>query len=182
MKLVGVSGSLIGSKTSKAVFEVLQAAKAIDPSIEIELIDLKDYEVEFVKGTPLSYYNNDTVKVVNTVSTADFLVIGTPIYQASIPGALKNLFDHMPMDVFKNKVTGMITTAGTDKHFLVQEFQLKPILTYLKGVVPSANVFVHNNDFNENNEITNPEVNNRIRLLADEMIFLQKSLSGRDKN
>lgn len=89
MKLVGISGSIIGSKTAKAVNEVLNAAKAIDQDLEVELINLKDYEVEFVKGTPLSSYNQDTIKVVNTIQSADFLVIGTPIYQASIPGVLK---------------------------------------------------------------------------------------------
>ncbi|PLR95538.1 NADPH-dependent FMN reductase [Bacillus sp. T33-2] len=177
MKLVGVSGSLIGEKTSKAVHEVLQAAKAIEPSISTELVDLKEYEVEFVKGTPLSYYNADTVKVVNTVLSADFLVIGTPIYQASIPGALKNLFDHLPMDAFKSKVTGMVTTGGTDKHYLVMEYQLKPILTYLKGIAPLGNVFVHNSDFDVHNEIVTADVNSRIKKLAEEMIYLQKGIS-----
>ncbi|WP_175638618.1 NADPH-dependent FMN reductase [Metabacillus schmidteae] len=179
MKLVGVSGSLIGSKTPKAVYEVLMAAKSADPTIEIELVDLKEYEVEFVNGTPLSYYNDDTIKVVNTIQNADFLIFGTPIYQASITGALKNLFDHLPIDAFKSKVTGMITTGGTDKHFLVTEYHLKPILSYLKGVVPVGNVFVQNDDFNEENEIKNAEVIGRINKLAEEMILLQKALNGK---
>ncbi len=177
MKLVGVSGSLIGSKTSKVVYEVLTAAKSTDPKIEIELLDLKDYEVEFVKGTPLSSYNDDTIKVVNTIQSADFLIFGTPIYQASITGVLKNLFDHLPIDAFNSKVTGIVTTGGTDKHFLVTEYHLKPILSYLKGTIPVGNVFVQNDDFNENNEIKNVEVISRIQKLAAEMIFLQHALN-----
>lgn len=176
MKLVGISGSLIGSKTSKVVYEVLMAVKTADPTIEIELIDLKDFEVEFVKGAPLSYYNEDTINVVNTIQNADFLVFGTPIYQASITGVLKNLFDHMPIDAFKSKVTAMVTTGGTDKHFLVTEYHLKPILSYLKGVVPVGNVFVQNDDFNEENEVKNKEVSSRIQKLAKEMLLLQKAL------
>ena len=177
MKLVGISGSLIGSKTSKVVYEVLMAVKTADPTIVIELIDLKDFEVEFVKGTPLSYYNEDTINVVNTILNADFLVFGTPIYQASITGVLKNLFDHMPIDAFKSKVTAMVTTGGTDKHFLVTEYHLKPILSYLKGVVPVGNVFVQNDDFNEENEVKNKEVSSRIQKLAKEMLLLQKALN-----
>ena len=42
MKLVGISGSLIGSKTAKAVNEVLVAAKSLDPAIQVELIDLRE--------------------------------------------------------------------------------------------------------------------------------------------
>jgi len=178
MKLIGISGSLVGTKTAKAVYEVLAAAKSADSSIDTELIDLKEYEVEFVKGTPLSYYNEDTIKVVKAVLSADFLIIGSPIYQASIPGALKNLFDHLPVDAFKGKVTGIVMTGGTEKHFLVAEHQLKPILSYLKGLIPTTNVFVHNDDFNEDNEIDSKEVSARIKNLASELIALQKGYAG----
>ncbi|WP_456276126.1 NADPH-dependent FMN reductase [Bacillus sp. AK128] len=179
MKLVGISGSLTGSKTAKAVVEVLHAAKKIDPSIQTEILDLKDYEVEFVRGTPLSYYNEDTITVVNKILSADFLVIGTPIYQASITGALKNLLDHLPTDAFKSKVTGIVSTGGSQKHFLVTEYQLRPILTFLKGSVPNGNVFVHNDSFNEDNQISDKDVEERIQKLANEMIHLQKFLSGK---
>jgi len=177
MKLVGVSGSLIGTKTSKMVFDVLSAAKKVDPTIETELVDLKDYEVEFVKGTPLLYYNEDTITVVNKILSADILLFGTPIYQASISGVLKNLLDHFPTDSFKSKVTGIVSTGGSHKHFLVSEYHLRPILTFLKGVVPTTSVFVHNEDFNDDNEIVSNNVLNRMQTLAEEMISLQKSLS-----
>ncbi|EOR27147.1 NAD(P)H-dependent oxidoreductase [Cytobacillus oceanisediminis] len=174
MKLVGISGSLIGSKTAKAVNEVLVAAKSLDPAIQVELIDLREYEMEFVNGAPLSYYNDDTIKIVNTILGADALVIGTPVYQASITGVLKNLFDHLPVDAFKSKVTGMVITGGTDKHFLVMEYQLKPILTYFKGLVTVQNVFVHNDYFDDENEITDLDAKKRMAKLAEEIIYLKR--------
>lgn len=176
MKVVGISGSLIGAKTSKAVYEVLAAIKSLDPNVQIELLDLKDFEIEFVNGSPLSYYNDDTIKVVNKMLDADMLVFGSPIYQASISGVLKNLLDFFPVDSFKNKVTGIITTGGTEKHFLVSEFHLKPILSYLKGTVPVHQVFIHNDNFDDDNEITNQGLKKRIHKLAEEMLALQKSV------
>lgn len=181
MKLVGVSGSLVGSKTVKTVQEVLSAVKSFDSTIQTELIDLKEYDVEFVKGFPLSSYNQDTITVVNTILSADLLVIGSPIYQSSISGALKNVLDHLPMDALKSKVAGIVTTGGTDKHYLVADYHLKPILTFLKGIVPVGNVFVQNNDFDKDNEISAEEVKNRIRTMAEEMIFLQKSLKQKNE-
>ncbi|NWO14232.1 MAG: NADH-dependent FMN reductase, partial [Virgibacillus sp.] len=56
MKLVGIAGSLVGEKTSQVVHDVLRVAKRIDKQIEIALIDLKEYDVEFVNGSPLAYY------------------------------------------------------------------------------------------------------------------------------
>jgi FMN reductase len=174
LKLVGIAGSLVGEKTSQAVHEVLLAAKRINQNIETELIDLKEYDVEFVRGAPLAYYNKDTWHVVNTMLAADIIVFGTPVYQASITGALKNLLDHFPVDAFKEKVTGIVTTAGSHKHFLVSEYHLKPILTYLKGTVPTCSVFIHNDSFNDDNEIIDQDVNKRITKLAEEMITIKE--------
>lgn len=182
MKLVGISGALAGYKTYTVVHKVLQAAKSFDSNVEIELIDIKDYDIEFVKGTPLSYYNADTVKVVDTILAADCLVIGTPIYQASISGALKNLLDHLPVDALLNKVTGLIATAGTDKHYLVLDYHLKPILSFLKGVVPDSSVYVLNDHFDEENEIHDANINRRIKKLGEEIIKLQKLVNEKSKN
>ncbi|MBH5319335.1 NAD(P)H-dependent oxidoreductase [Paenibacillus sp. GSMTC-2017] len=179
MKLVGLSGALAGSKTAKVVHDILICAKDIQPDIQTELVDLKDYDIDFVRGTPLQYYNKDTIEVVNKLLFADLLVIGTPIYQASITGALKNVLDHLPMNAFKEKVAGIVTLGGSDKHFLVAEHQLKPILTFLKATVPVGNVFVHNDLFDENKEISNPDYYRRIKKLAEEMVFLQNSLTNR---
>ncbi len=46
-------------------------------------------KLTFFNGAPLADYNDDTWNIVKKISSADFLVFGTPIYQASISGALK---------------------------------------------------------------------------------------------
>ncbi|MGF2616110.1 NAD(P)H-dependent oxidoreductase [Rossellomorea vietnamensis] len=175
MKLVGISGALAGSKTAIAVEETLKTAGRLDESLEIEMIDLKDYDVEMVKGYPLEKYNSDTQNVVKTILGADLLVIGTPIYQASISGVLKNLFDHIPQEGFDGKVVGMVATAGSEKHYLVPEYHLKPIIAFLKGVLPARNVFVHNSCFDGSNTIINEDVLNRMETMSKQMLKLHTS-------
>lgn len=180
MKLIGVSGALSGEKTSVAVESVLAAAKRYDSSVKTELIDLRDYEIEFAAGLPLSAYNEDTWNVVKKIQAADFLVFGTPIYQASLSGALKNLLDHLPEYAFKHKVTGMIATGWTNRHFLVLEYHLGSILSYFKGVTPANNVFVHNDAFDiGTNELIDQRIYERVAQLAEEMIVLQRGLNNR---
>lgn len=180
MKLVGISGALAGEKTSLAVNDVLVAAGLLDPSLKTELIDLREYEIEFAVGAPLSDYNDDTWDVVNKILPADFLIFGTPIYQASISGALKNLLDLFPENAFKHKVTGIVATGWSNKHFLVTEYQLKPVLSFFKGLVPTGNVFIHNDSFNEeSDEIIDQDVSERIQKLATEMIYLQRAINDR---
>lgn len=179
MKLVGLSGALAGDKTSVAANQVLVAAKRYDQEIETELIDLRDYDVEFVTGQPLIAYNEDTWNVVQKLESADFVVFGTPIYQASISGALKNLLDHLSEYALKGKVTGMVATGWTSKHFLVMEYHLRSILSYFKGLVPTENVFVHNKAFDiESSELNDSRTLDRIQKLAQEMVDLQRGLKS----
>ncbi|MCW1929346.1 NADPH-dependent FMN reductase [Bhargavaea beijingensis] len=181
MKLVGVSGTLAGEKTPVAVSSVLAAVRHLDPGIQTELIDLRDFEIEFAAGLPLAAYNEDTWNVVQKILSADFLVFGTPIYQASLTGALKNLFDHLPEHAFRNKVTGMVATGLTDKHFLVLNYHLGSILSYFKGLIPTNNVFILNDSFDiETDELTDMQMKERVGKLAKEMIDLQRGIMKRE--
>jgi len=50
MRIVGIAGSIVGSKTRTAVKQVLESIKDQNPKIEVELIDLADYQVQFSDG------------------------------------------------------------------------------------------------------------------------------------
>lgn len=178
MKFVGVSGTLSGYKVLKVVHEVLKAAKKSDPSIETEIIDLKDFDVEFATGVPLSYYNDDTQNVVHKILDADVLLFGMPVYQASLPGALKNVFDLLPIKAFKGKVAGFISTGGSERHFMVAEYNLVPILHYFEAITPTKHIFVHNDKFDEDSDLIDQGIYRRIEQLAEEMVELQKKLSS----
>lgn len=176
MKLLGLSGTITGSKTRIVVENVLTEVKKKHPEIEVELLDLKNYDLQFCDGRNPLEYNEDTQKVIQLVSSADFYIIGTPIFQASITGALKNLFDLINPEAFRNKVMGFIATGGTYQHYLVVENQLKPIAGYFRAFVTPGFVYAHNDHFNQQNELIDPDVLKRIENLADEVVFMQKGL------
>lgn len=177
MKIIGISGSTVGSKTRIAVEQALQYIKKAHRQVQIELIDLKDYEVEFSDGRPYQNYTGDTKMVLEKIMDADGFLIGMPVFQASIPGTLKNIFDLLPVDAFRNKMVGIIATAGTAKHYLVPEQHLKPILHYMHAWVIPKYVFIEEKDYT-NYVITNQSVLDRLNKLSDELIhyavFLQK--------
>ncbi|MBS8263982.1 NADPH-dependent oxidoreductase [Mesobacillus boroniphilus] len=178
MKLLGISGTIIGAKTGIVVRKVLDDVKKKYPDIEVEMLDMMDYDVEFCDGRPPEKYSVDTRAVIEKVSSADFYVIGTPIFQGSIPGVLKNLFDLIHPDAFRNKVMGFVANGGTYQHFLVIENQLKPIAGYFRAFVAPSYVYANYDHFNRENEIVDEDLLNRISSLADEVVHMQKSLKG----
>src|SRR4051812_16832498 len=96
MKILGISGTITGSKTLIVVNEVINMIKKMNPEVETEILDLKQFDVQFCDGRPPSEYTGDTKKVIDMISSADSYIIGTPIFQGSFSGALKNLIDLVP--------------------------------------------------------------------------------------
>ncbi|MBY7145037.1 NAD(P)H-dependent oxidoreductase [Virgibacillus sp. NKC19-3] len=182
MKIIGISGSIIGSKTKITVEKVLTNIKNIQPDIDIELMDLKNYQLEFCDGRALIDYAGDTALVLKKILSADAFIIGTPIFQASIPGTLKNLFDLLPIDAISNKVVGIVSTAGSAKHHLVVEHQLKPILSYMKAMTLPQYVFIEEKYFNAKKEIQDEQILSRLQKLADDVVHMSGRLGRLETN
>lgn len=62
MKLLGISGTITGSKTRIVVAKVLEEVKRYHPEVDIELLDMKNYDVQFCDGRDPSTYTGDTKK------------------------------------------------------------------------------------------------------------------------
>lgn len=182
MKLLGISGTITGSKTLVVVNKVLENIRVDYPEIEVKLLDLKKFDVQFCDGRDSSTYMGDTKKVIDLVSSADCYIIGTPVFQGSITGALKNLFDLVHPQALRNKVMGFVATGGTYQHYLVVENQLKPIAGYFRAFVAPSYVYAQNDHFNQQNEIIDAEVIERIHYLADEVVTMQKALKVTTKS
>lgn len=173
MKILGISGTIVGAKTAIIVQEVLDEIEKIHPKAETELLDLRDYDVQFCDGRNPVEYTGETKEVIDIINSADCFIIGTPIFQGSITGVLKNLFDLVPISTFRKKVMGFVGTGGTYQHVVIEN-QLKPIAGFFRSFVAPSYVYVHSEDFNEQNEISHPDSLRRIESLAQEVVQLQK--------
>jgi FAD reductase [NAD(P)H] len=125
----------------------------------------------------LKYIINVTYPL-DHVNAADFYIIGTPIFQSSITGVLKNIFDLVPVSMIVNKVMGFIATGGTNHHYLVVENQLKPIAGFFRAYVAPGHVYINDEHFNDQQQIANADIVTRIEKLADEVVFMQTRLKG----
>ncbi|QDP41315.1 NADPH-dependent FMN reductase [Radiobacillus deserti] len=178
MKLVGLSGSLTPlSKTYITLAEALKFAGNYDETIQTELINLRDYEIQFCDGRDPAAYEGDTKKVIDQIVDADALLFGSPIYRGSISGVLKNVFDVIPNDSLRGKVVGFVATGGTYHHYLAIEHQLKPLAGYFKAHVVPGNVYAHNEHF-ENKQLVDEGIRSRLQELVISVVQLTASTQG----
>lgn len=169
MKIVVIAGSIVGMTTKTAMEKVVEVFQAQFPEHETTLLDLASYDMQFSDGRNYIDYEGDTREVAQQVMEADAIVIGTPIFQSSIPGTLKNVFDLLPVNAFRDKVVSIVVTAGSSKHYLVAEQQLKPILAYMKAYVVPTYVFIEEKDILRK-EIVNDDIHFRIERLVEDTV------------
>lgn len=174
MKILVLSASNIGKRTQIATEAITEALKNQYPEHEVKSINLQEKEIIFSDGRNYLDYTGDTKDVTQAIMDSDVLFVGSPIFQASIPASLKNIFDLLPQNALEFKTVAMLITAGSEKHFLIPEIQLKPILAYMKANIVPNYVFLLDSDI-INGEITNHDVEFRIDTLIEDTMILAET-------
>jgi len=151
MKVLGISGTLVGSKTKLIVEESLKVLK--EKNVDVEFVDFKGIELDFCDGRPSEAYSADVQSLMKHVTTADAFVIGTTILHGSMPGVLKNFFELMPIDSFNNKCVLFVGNGGNHLHYLAIENYVKPVANYLNMYVYPQYAFILSSEFDGQNQL-----------------------------
>ncbi len=153
-KLLGINGSLTPapSRTRSVLDVALAGARVYDQTVETQVLELRDYALEFCDGRAPDAYNIDTRRALALVEEADAYLVATPIYRGSYTGALKNFFDLVPNDPnghdpLRGKVVGLLATGGSDHHYLILEHELRPLFGFFGAYTPARTIYATPRDF-----------------------------------
>lgn len=177
-RIVGLAGSRAGGKTRAVIERILSDLEALAPHSQTDLIALGELDVQFYDGRDINEYNADTQQVIRTIMACDVFVIGMPVFQGGMPGALKNVLDLLPRNALAGKTCAIIETGGTEKHMLVAEYQLKPVLNFLQAEVVPQVVFIPSDRFDLLDRLHDADTLVRLKTFADQ-ILLRADLTAR---
>lgn len=163
MKILLVDGTIFGRKTGVLLETIERSIAKYNADFELEILSFSKLQHQILDGSPL---NDDMKYMIEKFEQADAYVFASPIFQASIPGVLKNAFDMIPPKALRYKPAAIVANGGTTQHHMVIEHQLKPILDYFRTLVTPNYVYTHSAHFNEQNEIIDEDVLARLDELA----------------
>jgi NAD(P)H-dependent FMN reductase len=172
LKIVGLGGSLSATSRSRAAL-VTALGGAEEAGVETELLDLR--------GLGLSLFNPDTepdagtLRMVETLETADGLLWSSPLYQGSVAGSFKNALDwlHLPSGsvYLTDKPVGLISVSGGTQGLQAinaMEFSVRALRAWaVPYVVP-----VPGTAFDENEEVQDSSVERQLKMLGSEVVRL----------
>lgn len=165
---------LLGSVTPpgrlrSALVAAVQRANATD-EVCAELLDLADLRVSFAGGRTAADPRDDTANVIAAVEQAEAVLFATPVYRGSMTGALKNVFDLLPVPALEGKPVGIVAMGASDHHFLGAERHIRDVLAFFGARPAPVAVYLTGADF------ANGEVGESARESLDQLILATASL------
>lgn len=175
MDIVLIAGSNAGRKSRAVIDMANELFDEYEDEINTDVYDLKEMDMPIADGKNYLDYGGEFTELLQSIMNADALLIATPIYNAGLPSALVNAIGALPDKALQKKAIGIIVTAGSNNHYLVAEYQLKPMLTYLKAQLVPSYVFVNERSF-QGSEIIDGDVRFRLQDLITDLVLLTRGV------
>jgi FMN reductase len=171
---------LVGAATppgrlAAAIAYATDTARAGNPDIAVEILNLAETQVEICNGRPLEAYGEATRRAVAQIASAAAVLIAAPVYRASFPGVLKNLLDITPVEALRGKPVGIVAMGGSPHHYLGVDWQLREVLTWFGALVAPTSVYLTGGDFRDG-RLASESASKDLAALTDTLITLSHHL------
>ncbi|WP_406838324.1 FMN reductase [Streptomyces sp. AHU1] len=174
MKLVVVSAGLSVPSSTRLLGDRLAAATVGRASGEVDLrvVELRDLAVEIAHNLTNGFPGRALSAAIDDVTSADGLIVVTPVFSASYSGLFKSFFDVLDKDALAGRPVLIAATGGTGRHSLVLEHALRPLFAYLRAVVVPTGVYAASEDWGAEG------LAERIDRAGGELAALMSALAG----
>lgn len=172
MKLVVVSAGLSVPSSTRLLGDRLAAAVGREAAVDAEVVELRDLAVEIAHNFTNGFPGRRLAAAIDAVTSADGLIVVTPVFSASYSGLFKSFFDVIEKDALAGLPVLIAATGGTARHSLVLEHALRPLFAHLRAVVVPTGVYAASEDWGA------PGLDGRIERAAGELAGLMQGLSG----
>lgn len=147
LRLVAVSGGLQRPSKAAALAEHLLDLVSDEVLCEPRLVELGQLAPQFAGVVWRSQLPDVVERELAAVEQADALVVSTPVYRGSYTGLFKHFFDFIQQDALIDKPVLLAATAGSDRHALVIDHQLRPLFSFFQARTLPLGVYATDKDF-----------------------------------
>jgi FMN reductase len=137
--------------------------------IESTLIELREISADIAGALVSQLVTPRLQQAVTTLVDADGIIASTPVYQAGPSGLFTSFVNVLDNDLLIGKPVVLAATAGTARHALVPDDQMRPLFGYLRAMVLPTTLFAGPEDW------ASPDLNKRIDRAAFELVALMES-------
>lgn len=168
-KVVAVSGGTSRPSRTLALTEAIVSEVGLRLNIDAHLIELGN----IVRPLGSALWRKELPETVEhelrQIESADLLIVAAPVYRGTYPRLFKHLFDLIGQDALINTPVLLAATGGSERHALVLEHQLRPLLSFFQSLTLPIGVYASEADFADY-RIVSSALQARVQLAAERAV------------
>ena len=135
----------------------------------VGVIELAPLAVDIADATVAGFPSERLQAAIEQIASADAIIAATPVYKAGISGLFKSFIDVLDDDLLIAKPVLLAATAGSGRHALVIDDQMRPLFAYMRALTLPTSVFAGPEDWGAS------ELGDRIGRAATELTVLVRA-------
>ncbi len=175
---VAISGSLRKESYNTMVLKVAQKFAPENISIEhLSIADVPMYNFDLHEKV----FPESIEQLCTSIKASDGVIIVTPEYNYSIPGALKNVIDFLskhPLKPFDKKAVGLISASPSLLGGVRAQYHLRQILVAVNAMtmnIPEVVITQVNTKFNSDGNLTDEKTTAFLKKFIDALAEFSNS-------
>jgi FMN reductase len=137
--------------------------------VATDVVDLRELAGEIATAIVYQHLGPKLTRAIGLLGRADGVVASAPVYKAAPSGLFSSFFHVLDNDLLIAKPVVLAATAGTARHALVVDEQMRSLFAYLRTLTVPTSVFAATEDWNST------ELGERITRAAIEVLLLMES-------
>jgi FMN reductase len=118
-----------------------------DDGASVGVIDVAPLAVDVARATVSGVLSAELRAAIDRIAAADGVIVSTPVYKAGISGLFKSFIDLLDNDLLIAKPVLLAATAGSARHALVADEQLRSLFAYMRALTVPTSVFAAPEDW-----------------------------------
>ena len=138
-------------------------------AVRTRVIDLRELATDITTALTSQLVTPKLQQAVDALGAADGVIAAAPVYKAGPSGLFTSFFHVLDNDLLIGKPAVLAATAGTARHALVVDDQMRPLFAYLRTLPVPTSLFAAPEDW------ADPSLNKRVDRAAFELVLLMES-------
>jgi len=160
------STRLLADRTAGRVQEL---AARHGHEVTVAAIELREIAADISTALVSQLVTPKLRQAITALGEADGIIAAAPVYKAGPSGLFTSFFDVLDNDLLIAKPVLLAATAGTARHALVADDQMRPMFAYLRTMTAPTSLFAAPEDWSD------PALNTRVDRAARELVLLMES-------
>lgn len=149
--------------------EVSRRSAEVAVPLAVSFLDLRAIAQEIMAALVSQHVGPGLQAAIEQLKDADGLIVSTPVYKAGPSGLFSSFFQVLDNDLLIGTPVILAGTAGSSRHALVVDDQLRGLFSYLRTLAMPTSIFAAPEDWNDGG------LNGRIQRAASELVSLLSS-------